>query len=214
MVLGTFLITVGFSYGQHDFKAGDLLFQDLDCGPTCDAIEAVTDGYQGYDFSHIGVVFPDSNGKLGVYEAIGSGVVITTLTDFLARSEGRHKLPKVMVGRLKQDYKDSLEPALTFLRSKLGAEYDKVYDLGNDSYYCSELVYLAFRHPKNNHPIFKTAPMTFQAPNSNEFFPVWIDYFNKLGVDIPEGQPGINPAGISKSVYLDLTFPYGHPDSW
>ncbi|MHC4724324.1 MAG: hypothetical protein ACYS9V_08765 [Planctomycetota bacterium] len=37
-------------------KEGDLLFQDLDCGPLCDAIEKVTTGYQGSNFSHVGIL--------------------------------------------------------------------------------------------------------------------------------------------------------------
>jgi len=43
---------------NHGFvlQPGDLLFQDLDCGPLCDAIEKVTTGYQGANFSHVGIV--------------------------------------------------------------------------------------------------------------------------------------------------------------
>ncbi len=37
-------------------KEGDLLFQDLDSSPVCDAIELVTPGYKGANFSHIGIV--------------------------------------------------------------------------------------------------------------------------------------------------------------
>ena len=37
-------------------QTGDLLFQDMDCGPMCDAIEAVTQGAEGAKFSHIGIV--------------------------------------------------------------------------------------------------------------------------------------------------------------
>ena len=33
-------------------KEGDLLFQDLNCGELCDAIETVTQGVDGKDFSH------------------------------------------------------------------------------------------------------------------------------------------------------------------
>ena len=37
-------------------KKGDILFQDLDSSPLCDAIELVTKGYDNRNFSHIGVV--------------------------------------------------------------------------------------------------------------------------------------------------------------
>ena len=35
-------------------KNGDLLFQDLDSSPLCDAIEKVTSGFNNLNFSHIG----------------------------------------------------------------------------------------------------------------------------------------------------------------
>jgi hypothetical protein len=37
-------------------KNGDILFQDLDCGGLCDAIEQMTQSYGGRYFSHIGLV--------------------------------------------------------------------------------------------------------------------------------------------------------------
>ena len=45
-----------FTLQAQEFKAGDLIFQDLQCGPLCDAINAVTKGYQGKDFSHVAIV--------------------------------------------------------------------------------------------------------------------------------------------------------------
>jgi hypothetical protein len=41
--------------------------------------------------------------------------------------------------------------------------------------------------------------MTFKQPQDSSFFPVWIDYYKQLSMEIPEGQPGINPGGISRS---------------
>jgi hypothetical protein len=42
-------------------------------------------------------------------------------------------------------------------------------------------------------------PMTFKQPDSNDYFPVWVAYYQNLKMDIPEGKPGINPGGISRS---------------
>ena len=36
-------------------------------------------------------------------------------------------------------------------------------------------------------------------PKSNEYFEVWADYYQKLKMEIPEGQLGCNPNGISTS---------------
>ena len=39
-----------------ELQEGDLLFQDGDCGDFCAAIEAVTDGVNDWEFSHVGLV--------------------------------------------------------------------------------------------------------------------------------------------------------------
>ena len=41
---------------SFQLRPGDLLFQDLDAGPLCDAIEKVTTGYRGANLTHVGVV--------------------------------------------------------------------------------------------------------------------------------------------------------------
>ncbi len=51
-------------------QEGDLLFQNLNCGELCDAIEAVTEGVNGKDFSHCAMVVK-INDSLKVVEAIG-----------------------------------------------------------------------------------------------------------------------------------------------
>ena len=53
--------------------------------------------------------------------------------------------PKVIVGRLKPEYSNLIDDAIIFLKSKLGVPYDDLFLLNNDSYYCSELIYEAFK---------------------------------------------------------------------
>lgn len=64
--LGSFSQTV-------TLKTGDLLFQSMNCGPLCEAINQVTAGYQGHDFSHMGMVYVQ-NDSIFVIEASGSAV--------------------------------------------------------------------------------------------------------------------------------------------
>ena len=40
------------------FQVGDILFQDLDCGPPCEAIEAVTSGYNLSAVSYTHLTLP------------------------------------------------------------------------------------------------------------------------------------------------------------
>jgi hypothetical protein len=46
--------------------------------------------------------------------------------------------------------------------------------------------------------------MTFKDPNTHAFFPAWVDYYQQLKQDIPEGKPGINPGLISRSNKIQI----------
>ena len=190
-------------------EPGDLLFQDLDCGPMCDAIERVTTGYKGASFSHVGIAAKNAAGDVVVIEAVSAGVKVTELQSFLERSSDANGRPKVVVGRLKKRYRDLIPQALEGALALKGKPYDKVFAIDNNAYYCSELVYEAFLRANDNNPVFKLQPMTFKDPDTGTLFPVWQEYYSELGVAVPEGKPGINPGGISRSKVLTIVHQYG-----
>lgn len=176
-----------------DLKNGDILFQDLDCGPMCDAIEAVTEGYQGLDFSHMGMVYL-RNDSILVIESIGKGVMLTPVDQFLKRTKKEH-----LVGRLKPKYAGLIPQALGYSLLCMGMPYDDDFLYGNGKYYCSELIYDAFKHANGGKPFFKLFPMTYKEPGTDNFYPVWEHHFKQLNLSIPEGLPGCNPGGMSQS---------------
>jgi hypothetical protein len=174
---------------------GDLLLQNLDCGPLCDAIESVTDGFDGHDFSHIGLVtFKEGTREAYVIEAVGNSVRMTRMDSFMARTTH-----KVYIARVSPKYASLIPTAVAFAKMQLGMPYDDAFLYDNDKYYCSELIYDAFKSANGDKPFFKLEPMTFKKPESNEYDPTWIKYYKTLNMDIPQDKPGINPAGISKS---------------
>jgi hypothetical protein len=179
-------------------KTGYLLFQDIDCGPLCDAIEAVTEGVEELDFSHIGLVYVHHD-SMYVLEAIGKDVHLTSLALFTKRSS--HPL---VVASVKKQYEKIAARAVKIALQKCGIAYDNAFLYDNGKYYCSELIYDAFKEANNNKPFFQLTPMTFKIPGKNDFFPAWIDYYKQLGISIPEGQLGINPGGISRSDKLKI----------
>ncbi len=195
-------------------EPGDLFFQDLDAGPLCDAIEKVTRGCRGAKFSHVGVVARSADGGVIVIEAVPEGVQETALAEFLARSRDATGGPKVVVGRLRPPHLDLIPGALEAGRALLGRPYDGVFAIDNDRYYCSELVYEVFRRANGGRPLFELVPMTFRDPATGTTMPAWTDYFRKLGAPVPEGEPGINPGGISRSPEIEIVHAYGKPTGW
>ena len=192
---------------------GDLLFQDLDSSPPCDAIEKVTFGVDEAGFCHVGIATAEDHGGPQVIEAYGAVTAAHPLSEFLARSKDNAGRPKVIVGRLKESYRSRVPAAIQHARKLLGAPYDQFFLPDNDRFYCSELVWECFRDSAGK-PLFELAPMTFKEPSSGEPMTVWRDYYAKLGVPIPEGVPGCNPGGLSRSEKINIVHVYGRPRGW
>jgi len=192
-----------------EFQLGDILFQDLDCGPPCEAIEAVTSGYNGAQLSHNGIITEIQGNKFSqifVVEAIGEEVVKTPLDKFLERSN------KVIVGRLKPDYTYMISDAINYIENSiLGKPYDYIFDLENDTYYCSEVIYQGFQVSDSTQKLFAINPMTFNEPNSKNPFVHWVTYYEELNAAIPEGELGLNPGGMSQSDKINIIYTFKKP---
>jgi hypothetical protein len=180
------------------FEPGDILFQDIDCGSFCDAIEKVTEGVDGKDFSHIALYIFDGQGRPCVIEAVGKGVIYTPIDTFFKRS------PKIMVGRVKNQYKPLISNMLVNAQKLLGKPYDDVFDIQNDAFYCSELLYWSFKKANNNQDFFPLFPMTYNDPDTKSIFPIWETYFKDLKIPVPESKPGLNPGGISRDEKIEI----------
>ncbi|WP_114752605.1 YiiX/YebB-like N1pC/P60 family cysteine hydrolase [Pleomorphovibrio marinus] len=190
-----------------DWKEGDILFQDGDCGDFCEAIRKVTDGYQGRDFSHNGLLVK-KEGKWMVLEAVSEGVKLTPLETFLERDLNEEGKSNVVVGRLKHKYRSLIPDAIQVGKSLIGKPYDHKFDFFNDAYYCTELIHVAFMKANLGHPVFEVSPMTFKDPATGNTFSVWEAYFEDLGIPIPEGEPGLNPGGMSLDPALEIVYDF------
>ena len=205
---------------QEDFQLqkGDFLFQDLDSSPLCDAIELVTPGYKGANFSHIGMVVelgdpycinPDYNynDHVRILEAFPTRVRTIRVDSFLNRSLDNNGNPKVIVGRLKVKYTHAIFNAIEFANKQLGKPYDDEFLMKNKKYYCSELIYESFESDN----IFELQPMTFLHPETKDTLKIWKKYFSDLGVIIPQNKLGINPGIMSLSDKIEVVHVYGFP---
>jgi hypothetical protein len=189
----------------YNIQPGDILFQDLDCGGACDAIEAVTEGANGMDFSHCGMVVRIGN-EMKIVEAYGE-VKVTDVNTFFSRSKNANGEPKVLIGRVKQEYGEIPDESANIAKAYIGKGYDDAFDMKNDKYYCSELLYECFKKANKGKDFFPLNKMTFNEPGTNKPMPFWVDYFKKLGVPVPEGKKGINPGIMSRSDKLELIKP-------
>lgn len=203
-----------FNYQNFDLQVGDLLFQDGDCGSFCEAIEKVTFGIDGARLSHVGMVVPIGTNALAVIEAVEKGVKITPTGEFFNRSMDGKDKSKVLVGRLKKEKQPLIPKAVQFAQSKVGSAYDSGFNMLNESYYCSELIYAAFLEANGGEPVFELQKMTFKDPDTKATFPAWETYFKDLGMAIPEDEPGLNPGGMSRSPYVEIVHAYGKPTGY
>jgi len=219
LFLSLLLISCGNnSNDEFSLQIGDILFQDLDSSPLCDAIEKVTPGYNDYNFSHIGIVVElgDPNcinsdyiyeNDIKILEAIPEKVKTTRLDSFLNRSFDSDSMPKVVVGRLKKQYHFLIEDAVSFLKSKIGVKYDHYFIEKNNQYYCSELIHEAF----SKDSIFFQKPMTFLEPETGKIMDIWDEYYKNLNFEVPQGKIGINPGIMSISQNIEIIHHYGIP---
>lgn len=185
---------------------GDILFQDLDCGPLCDAIESVTQSYANYHFSHMGLVYHRKDDSLFVIEAIGEKVTLTPFNQFISRSMNENNKPKVIAMR------STLQPtlinkAVELALNEVGAPYDDYFMPDNNKWYCSELIAFGFNTAAHK-IIFTNSPMTYKAAGTDTIHPAWKAYFQELETNVPEGLPGCNPGAMSRSEYLKLVYSF------
>ena len=222
LILIIFSSCVSEKEKEFQLQVGDFLFQDLDSSPLCEAIESVTPGYNNGNFSHVGIIIKGGDPILQnvdskfeekyfynlqqdyrVLEAIPAEVTTTRMDSFLNNSLDSLSNPKVIVGRLKVEYRYLIKDAIRFLNGKIGVKYDDEFLLNNEKYYCSELIYEAFK----KEDVFELAPMNFMN-KENKIMPIWQNYYDKLNMKVPQGELGINPGLMSISNKIDIIYDF------
>jgi hypothetical protein len=173
-------------------QSGDLLFRGATSGQISEAIDKVTQTSAETHFSHVGLVEVSDVGLVVMHASPKGGTCVVSLNEFL-HPEGDSVM--VVAYRLKEEWKKSIPAALIQAKQLLGKPYNFSYILTDTAHYCSEFVYLAFAADS----VFRLEPMTFKDPATGNFPPAWVKYYQKLGLEIPEGLPGCNPNGLAAS---------------
>jgi hypothetical protein len=174
-------------------RSGDLIFVDLDCGPPCDAIEAVTRRQldpRGPDWSHVALLAWGPTGP-EVIEAY-DGVTATPLASFLARHRG------LRLGWRRLPYPADLRArAVAEARRHLGAPYDELFVWGGEAHYCAELVARAYQAAGAPEADFAPLPMRFGDPEATpSAHATWRRWFEARDHPVPESEPGLSPLAL------------------
>lgn len=194
-----------------DLRPGDLLFQDLGGGAMSDAIRAVTSGYQGARITHVGMVASFGRGG-AVIEALYPSVRYEPLMRFLQRARDNLGRPAILVGRLLPAHQELVPLAMAEAHKLIGRPYDIVFGSSEEAYYCSELIVDIFRAANGGVALFPEHPMSFSDPITGDVDPYWIAHFAALGLPVPEGEIGSNPARLSVAPVLTIEHQYGSLD--
>ncbi len=185
-------------------QPGDLIFQDLDCGDLCTAIEKVTVRKGLPPISHVAVVEKIGPGGVVLIEALGS-VRRIGFDAFVKRSRSGSGRAKILVGRLKEAFRPGIPFFLNELRARLGKPYDRDFLPDNGAYYCSELVSDAMAALGTD--LFPRHPMHFGKPGTWARR-VWEQEFTRRNRSLPEGIPGTNPADMAASPYIKIVYSF------
>ncbi|WON76377.1 YiiX/YebB-like N1pC/P60 family cysteine hydrolase [Serratia sp. UGAL515B_01] len=193
------------------FKQGDLIFTQI--GSASNAISAVTEGYRGARVNHVGVIVVNNRGTF-VLEAFPPEVRVTSLSVFLRRSEFKFGKPRYILTRLHRQFRSLIPNAIQYGLEQRNRPYDQLYLTETSALYCSELIVDMFRYANGGNEFFVEQPMSFHDPASGKILPVWIEYYAKFGMNVPQGQPGSNPGSISKDERLSIIEIQGPPSGY
>ena len=181
-----------------DLQTGDLLFCSSTSGELSKAIDQATQTGQETHFDHIGIVDIRNDTVYILHAAPKKGVCRETIGHFFYSYKEK---VTISVYRLNDQLQKAIPSAIKKANSLLGQPYNYSYILKDPGHYCSEYIYEIFAADS----IFELKPMTFKDPKTGKFLTGWVNHYKKLGIPIPEGEPGCNPNGMAASEKLEMT---------
>ena len=206
-LLFTLLLLNGICTAQNweafKYESGDLLFQDMDCGEWCDAMEAVTPVAHNKRLSHVGIAYVNKD-SVWVIEAWGADVHLLPLRQFMLRQLDDLGRPKVMVGRVPAEYQNLAGRAVGFALEQRGKPYDLEFIYDNGKFYASELVFDAYKAANKGRALFEVQQWSFSDPGNWKIHPFWQRYFEELQMKVPEGKSGFNPAALANDDNVEI----------
>lgn len=180
-------------------QSGDLLFEGKGGGALSNAISEVTQTNLATQYAHIGIIEKSDDQYFLLHAAPASGTARVPLLAYLLEAIADSNI--IDIYRIQHLSATAIDRAILSAKSRLGLPYNFSYVMNDSAYYCSDFVYTCLEAEG----VFSLAPMTFKQKDSDGFHSTWVDYYQKIGIPIPEGKLGCNPNGMAASerlVYL------------
>jgi len=184
---------------ENELQNGDFVFVEAKQENLSGAINRVTQKSKTESFDHVGLVEMES-GKIFILHASPKlGTSRQPLEEFY--KENIENNQKMVIYRLKQQYQKTILPAIIQSKKMLGKPYNWTYILDENSYYCSDFIERIFRKDS----IFEHIPMNFKNPKTDQIDDFWVDFYQKLNLEVPQNQNGTNPNQLANSEKLVRT---------
>lgn len=180
-------------FSGHQLKNGDFIFVEAKQKQLSGAINRVTQLTGVENFDHVGLIETTDEGVFVLHASTKQGSNKELLNDFYKKNVENNQ--QMIVYRLKKQHRSTIEPAIVQAHKMLGKPYNWTYILNEQSYYCSDFVERAFRKGA----VFEHIPMNFENPVTGETDEFWVDFYEKLEVEVPQDKPGTNPNQLARS---------------
>jgi hypothetical protein len=142
------------------------------------------------NYDHVGMLELCPDGRILVWNANPLlGVAAEEISDFIQRE---HAESEKIFDVFRVTEAVDFEQVIQKMQPLLGLSYNFSYVKSEEAYYCSDLIARTF--PEK---VFPAQPMRF----AGEF---WLSYYERLGMAIPERQPGTNPNDMLAQDNIDF----------
>lgn len=201
------VLTALFAACSEKLQNGDLVFVCADTTGMDAAISAATADDNAVNYSHVGIIECTKDSGAFVIDATPKyGVSRRPLRQFVAENGTCHYYrimfwptsPEVFFNTTLDKY--MRKEWIATAKSYVGLPYDPYFQPDNGKFYCSELVADCCFVPDVDKqiPYFDPKPMNFQSPDGTipEY---WVNLFDSLGVEVPQGVLGTNPNDLVRS---------------
>lgn len=178
-------------YQGVSIQSGDMFFVVNQRMGLSGAINRVTQQNEAAAFDHVGMLEVDGGTIYALHASAFRGSIREPL-DSLLKKDYTDKTSFVIY-RVHDTLQYSVPEAINRAKNMLGKPYNLSYVVNDSSYYCSDFVEQSYRHVN----LFELEPMTFINPDTGLPDTYWVRFYERLGMEVPEGKLGCNPNGLA-----------------